>query len=180
MKLWILLIFIGAGTIASAESVAVGDAAGWDQAGRNHYLRCEFKDAARAFTKALQYRPKDSHIYHWLGKSYARMAEVASLLHASRDARKARLNLERAVELDPHNQEYLRTLFDFYLDSPEWLGGGLDKADLLVERIAPDDSGAQAFLRQLVANARQECSSPDWRIGQAMVWPSVPLGRIAP
>lgn len=172
--------WVGASMNASAETAGVGDAATWTQAGRNHYERCEFKDAARAFVKALQFRPKDARLYHWLGISYAKMAEVASLLHASRDAKKARLNLEQAVELEPHNREYLRSLFDFYLASPEWFGGGLDRAGLLVERIEPDDPGAQAFLRGLVTGARQEYRGADWRVRQATLLPAVPLRKIAP
>src|SRR5947209_11173227 len=93
---------------AASESIAARDVGAWTQVGHVRYEHCDFKDAARAFTKALRFRPEDAGLHHWLGKSYARMAEVASPLHASRDARKARVSLERAVELAPRNQEYLK------------------------------------------------------------------------
>jgi tetratricopeptide (TPR) repeat protein len=176
-----LLLLLGSTSFnVSAENIAIGDAAGWTGIGRANFERCEFKAAATAFTKALHYQPEDAGLHHWLGKSYARMAEVASPLHASRDARRARLSLERAVELSPNNQEYLRELFDLYLDSPEWFSGGLEKAANLVERIEPNDPGAQALLRTLLSGARSEYSGTYWRLRQATLLPSAQIGRVVP
>jgi tetratricopeptide (TPR) repeat protein len=140
----------------------------WAQTGRMRFEQCEFKDAARAFTKALQFRPDDASLHLWLGRSYARMAESATLLTASGNARHARKSYERAIELQPSDRSYIRELFDFYLDSPQWFKGGLDRAALLVPRIAPDDPGEQAFLKVLLADARQEFRGPDWRLRQAL------------
>jgi tetratricopeptide (TPR) repeat protein len=176
----LLLLFAGVSFGATVGNTVAGDAAGWAQKGRARFEICEFKDAARDFTRALRYQPEDASLYHWLGKSYARMAEISSPLHASRDARNARVNLERAVDLDPRNHEYLRELFDFYLVSPEWFSGGLGKAANLVERIEPDDPGAQAFLRELVAGAHQEYSGTYWRMRQATELPTREIGRMAP
>src|SRR5262245_34005607 len=126
---------IGASGAGAAEKSVVRDAEGWARVGHKSYEDCEFKSAARAFSKALQYLPKNAHLHHWLGRSYAKMAEIANPLRASKDARNARASLERAVELEPSNHEYLRELFDFYLDSPEWMSGGLDKAAQMVTQI---------------------------------------------
>jgi tetratricopeptide (TPR) repeat protein len=181
MKLWLVGLLLGLMNLnAASESIAISGKAGWAETGRSRFFACEFKGAASAFTKALQLRPDDARLHLWLGKSYARMAEVAGPLHAAGNARRARRNLERAVELDPGNREYLRGLFDFYLDSPEWFGGGLRRAALLVERIAPDDPGAQAFLRELVDGGREEYRSLDWRMRQATLVPSAQIGRIVP
>ena len=40
-------------------------------------------------------------------------------------ASKARQNFERAVQLDPQNREALSDLFEYYLEAPGFLGGGL-------------------------------------------------------
>lgn len=181
MKLWLMGLLLGTLSLnAASESVASDNHADWSATGRSRYFTCEFKDAARAFTKALQLQPGDARLHVWLGKSYARMAEVAGPLHAARNARKARWYLERAVDLEPRNREYLRELFDFYLDSPEWFGGGLGRAALLVERIAPDDPGTQAFLQSLLDSARQEYHSLDWRMRQTTLVPSTQFGRMVP
>jgi len=95
-------------------------AAQWESDGRSLFFACEFKQAARAFEKALAEQPDSAVLHFWLGKSYARLAEVSSPLSAPKNARKARRSLEQAVKFDPRNGEYLRELFDFYVDSPEW------------------------------------------------------------
>jgi tetratricopeptide (TPR) repeat protein len=165
---------------ATIKPLPGDDKADWAETGRSRFRDCEFKDAARAFTKALQFRPQDANLHFWLGKSYERMAEVAGPLHAAGNARQARRNLTRAVDLEPRNSEYLRELFDFYLDSPQWFRGGLDQAALLVERIAPDDPGQQAFLRVLLKGAQEEYHGADWRTRQATLVPTSKLGRIIP
>jgi tetratricopeptide (TPR) repeat protein len=155
-------------------------AEGWTKVGREHFERCEFKPAANAFSNALRQQPENARLHHWLGRSYARMAEVASPLHAVRDARKARLSLERAVELEPHNQEYLRELFDFYLNSSEWFSGGLTQAASLVEKIEPDNPGAHLLLVSLLNSAREEYHGAGWRMRQATLLPSGEIGRLLP
>ncbi len=181
MKLWtLLLVFGGLSWGASVENTVVGDAALWTRKGHDRFEICEFKGAAQAFSKALRSQPEDASLYYWLGKSYARMAEIAGPLHASRDARRARFSLERAVDLDPRNHEYLRELFDFYLDSPEWFSGGSGKAAVLVERIEPDDAAGQALLRELLAEARSEYRGPGWLMRQATLLPPAEIGRIVP
>ncbi len=181
MRLGIVwLVFGGVCLAASVENTGAGDAAGWARKGRASFESCEFKAAAQNFGRALQYQPEDASLYYWLGKSYARMAEIASPLHAPNDARRARFSLERAVDLEPGNREYLRELFDFYLDSPESLTRGLSKAPDLVERIAPDNPAAQALLRGLIADARSEYRGPTWRMRQATLAPSAGIGRIVP
>jgi len=176
----VLLLLLVSALSAVPATIATRDNADWVITGRAYYAKCEFKNAVRSFTKALHTRPEDAFAHHWLGKSYARMAEVASPLSASRDARKARVSLERAVELEPRNQEFLRELFGFYLDSPEWFSGGLDRAALLVNQIEPQDPGAQTLLRNLLADARQEYHGPTWRLRQATLLPTGQLGRIVP
>lgn len=168
------------GLSAATRFVVVDGKTDWAETGRERFAQCEFKDAARAFGKALQFRPNDASIHFWLGKSYARMAEVAGPLRAAGNARTARRSLERAVDLEPRKHEYLRELFDFYLDSPQWFSGGLQQAARLVERIAPDDPGQQAFLRVLVDGARQEYRGPDWRLRQATLVPASAAGRMIP
>jgi tetratricopeptide (TPR) repeat protein len=176
-----LLVLGGTGLFAaSASTSALGDVEGLTQIGRARYEHCEFKAAARAFSRALEAQPDAPQLHHWLGKSYARMAEVSSPLHAARDADRARRSLERAVELDPRNHEYLRELFYFYLDSPEWFGGGLKKAEELVDRIDPEDPGGQVLLRTLVEGARQEYHGATWRIRQSILVPSAQVGRVIP
>ena len=87
-----------------------------------------------SFERALAKEPDNPSLHFWLGKSYARMAEVSSLLSARRNARKAQAQLETATRLDPGNREFLMELFELYVDSPEYFDGGLSRATAMLER----------------------------------------------
>jgi tetratricopeptide (TPR) repeat protein len=178
MKNLLAGMLLAAMNLGATVKPVPNDKADWAATGRSRFEECEFKNAARAFTKALQFRPNDANLHLWLGRSYERMAEVSGPLHAAGNARQARRSLERAVDLEPRNPEYLRELFDFYLDSPQWFRGGLQQAALLVERIAPDDPGQQAFLRVLLTGAQKEYHGADWRARQATLVPSSGIGRV--
>src|SRR5947209_4636318 len=123
MRRVLAVAMLSCGIAAGAEP-----GADWAHLGQTRYDRCEFKAAAQAFSRAAAIRPEDADLQHWLGKSYAKLAEIDGPLLASRHATMARLSLERSVALDPANRHYLRELFDFYLDSPEWFSGGLERA----------------------------------------------------
>jgi tetratricopeptide (TPR) repeat protein len=174
----VLLLSAAAGSAAS-ESPGAETAAQWERDGRSLFLACEFKQAARAFEKALAEQPNSALLHYWLGKSYARLAEVSSLLSAPKNARKARRSLEQAVQIDPRNDEYLRELFDFYVDSPEWFSGGLERAAALLERISPEESGVEPRLKQL-ADSRKDHSGAGWWIERAVLWTSGAIGHLVP
>jgi tetratricopeptide (TPR) repeat protein len=129
--------------------------------GQSLFLACEFKRAARVFEKALSDQPENAPLHFWLGKSYARLAEISSPLSAPANARKARGHLEQAVRLDPQNREYRQELFDFYVDSPEWFHGGLRRAVELLERAGGIEIGGGDLRRQIVAS-QEEHSGASW------------------
>jgi tetratricopeptide (TPR) repeat protein len=175
-----LILWIAAAACAAAAGPpSIQGPPPWERRGRALFLACEFKPAARAFEKALKEEPARADLHYWLGKSYARLAEVSGPLSASRNARKARRSLEQAVSMEPRNDEYLRELFEFYLDSPEWFGGGLERAAALLERIRPGASGADALRKQL-ADSRREHSGAVWWMERAVLWTSGTMGRFVP
>jgi hypothetical protein len=104
-------------------------------------------------------QPNSAALYYWLGKSYVRRADVSSPLSAPKKARRARRNLEEAVKRDP--REYLMELFDFYVESPEWFDGGLQRTAALLELFSPADSGPESLHRE-IAYSRKEHSGPGW------------------
>ncbi len=172
------MISVAVGAAAS-RSLNAETVAQWERDGRSLFFACEFKQAARAFEKASAEQPDSARLHYWLGKSYARLAEVSSPLSAPKNARKARRNLEQAVHLDSRNDLYLQELFDFYLDSPEWFSGGLERAAALLERIDPGESGAESRFRQL-ADSRKEHSGAGWWIERAVLWTSGVIGHCVP
>jgi tetratricopeptide (TPR) repeat protein len=74
----------------------------------------------------------------WLGLAYGRRAQNTSkwkLFSALGLAGKTRERFEKAVELDKSNRVALLSLFEFYLEAPGMIGGGVDKAEQLAGRI---------------------------------------------
>ena len=91
-----------------------------------------------AFEEAVQLVPNVSQYRVWLGRAYGRRAENTSkwkFFSALSLAGKARESFERAVELDGENKDALLSLFDFYLEAPGMVGGGVEKAAPLAARI---------------------------------------------
>jgi tetratricopeptide (TPR) repeat protein len=179
VRYWSVIVLLSAAAGSAAAGPNAEPVAHWESDGQSLFLDCEFKQAARAFERALAEQPDRAVLHYWLGKSYARLADISGPLYAAKNARKARRSLERAVELDPQNGEYLRELFDFYVDSPEWSSGGLERAAALLERIDPSDPGAEPVLRQL-AESRKEHSGAGWWMRRAVLRTGDAIGYCVP
>jgi tetratricopeptide (TPR) repeat protein len=173
-----LLMSAAAGSAASVAANAEA-AAQWKGDGQSLFLACEFKRSARVFEKALADQPDSADLHYWLGKSYARLAEVSSPLSAPKNARKARRNLEQAVRIDPRNNEYMQELFEFYVESPEWFGGGLERAAVLAGRISPGGFGADPRRSEL-AGSREDHSGAGWWMRWAILRMSGAIGHFVP
>jgi tetratricopeptide (TPR) repeat protein len=147
--------------------------------GKALFQECEFGAAARAFEHALTEDHGNAEVHFWLGKSYARLAEVSGPLFARRNARKAQAHLERAAQLDPRNREFLIELFELYVDSPEYFDGGLNRATALLERLGPDDGGPASPSR-VVAEARKQYRGPSWALNKCILRTSGAAGYVVP
>ena len=110
--------------------------------GQCHLMQADYKQAGDAFEKALALAPRSSELHRLLGSVYGRRAETGSVFTAAGNARKARQYFEQAVELDPDNREAVANLFEYYLEAPSMLGGGIDKAENLAKRIVTLDAPA--------------------------------------
>ena len=110
--------------------------------GQCYFMQGQYKQAGEAFEKALALAPRSSELHRLLGNVYGRRAETGSVLTAPGNAKKARQYFEQAVELDPYNREAASNLFEYYLEAPSFLGGGIEKAQTLAKRIATLDMPA--------------------------------------
>src|SRR5689334_22496884 len=110
--------------------------------GQCHLMRGDYRMATEAFEKALALSPSSSELHRLLGNAYGRRAEMASVFTAPGYAREAHQYFEQAVNLDPNNREAVANLFEYYLEAPGIMGGGIDKAENLVTRISKLDPPA--------------------------------------
>ena len=169
----LILWMYAAATAAGATRLLAADK--YEQQGRALFFDCEFKRAGQAFEKASAAQPERADLYYWLGKTYERLADTSSLLTARKWARKAGHNLEDAVRLDPRNEEYVQELFNFYVDSPEWFGGGLKRAQALVE-----NTSVPAISAARIAASREEHSGAPWWTRAAILRTGSVMGALLP
>jgi len=147
-------------------------------AGRNHYMQGEYKKATEILEKAVAAEPDNSDYELWLGRAFGRRAETASPFTAPANANKARQHFEKAVQLNPRSLEALSDLFEYYLEAPGFMGGGLDKAVGVADQMASIDPveghGAQARL----AEKKKEFGSAEEHLQLAAEMAPHQVGRL--
>jgi cytochrome c-type biogenesis protein CcmH/NrfG len=115
----------------------------------------DYKKAAEAFERAFTMTPGNSEYARWLGRSFGRRAETSPFF-AAKYASKARVYFEKAVALDPNNDEALNDLFDYYLEAPGFRGGGYNKAEGIAQRIAERNPAEGHFAEARLADQRTQ------------------------
>lgn len=150
----------------------------WDLVGESYFMMGEFKRAGEAFQKAVAAEPGRSNYYLWLGRAYGRRAETSNPFSAPGLASKARQNFERAVELDPRNVEAMNDLFEYYVQAPGFLGGGLDKAAALAARIRNLDPAEFHFAQAQLAEKRKEWGTAEQQLRRAVDLAPKQAGRV--
>ena len=112
------------------------DAADYLLSGKNYFMSGDYKKAIEFLEKAVAASRDNAEYELWLGRAWGRRAETGGWMMAMSYASKARQCFEKAVALDPRNHEAKNDLFEFYLNAPGFLGGGIDKAEAAARSIA--------------------------------------------
>jgi Flp pilus assembly protein TadD len=146
--------------------------------GKNYFMLCDYKKAIGFFEKALAFSPTSSEFELWLGRAWGRRAESSSWLTAAVYASKARQCFEKAVALEPHNREARNDLFDFYLNAPGFLGGGVDKAEAIAKGIAVERPPEYEFEEAQLADRRKDHSAAEAHLRRAMALAPGDAGRV--
>jgi len=140
------------GSLRLLRALPVKDGAAYELIGRNYYMQHDYKEAIDSLEKACAAEPGNSGYALWLGRAFGRRAETSSPFTAPSYASKTRQYFEKAVQLDPRNLDALNDLFEYYMEAPGFLGGGLDKAAATAARMAQvnpaDGQAAQAHLAE--------------------------------
>ena len=146
--------------------------------GQCHFMQGDYKQAGEAFEKALALEPRSSELHRLLGSVYGRRAETGSMLTAPGNAKKARQYFEKAVELDPNNREAAANLFEYYLEAPGFLGGGLDKAENLAKRIATLDVPAGHHALAQLDRKQKRYDAAEQQLRSAVALAPRQIGRL--
>ncbi len=146
--------------------------------GKNWFMLRDYKRAIECFEKAASLAPANSDFELWLGRAWGRRAESSNWLAAGVYASRARQYFERAVALDPHNHEASNDLFDFYLNAPGFLGGGIDKAEAIARSIAPERPPEAEFEQAQIADRRKDYAAAEAHLRRAMTLAPAEPGRV--
>ncbi|HWR49597.1 MAG TPA: tetratricopeptide repeat protein [Bryobacteraceae bacterium] len=166
------------GALRSLAAVPDKSGAAYELMGMSYYMLGEFKKASEAFEKAVELEPGNSRYHNWLGRAYGRRAELSSFLTAPGLASKARKSFEQAVDLDPGNLEAASDLFDYYLEAPGIMGGGLDKAEALANRIKTANPAENHYMLARIAEKRRQYQTAEQQFRLAAEAAPRQVGRV--
>jgi len=146
--------------------------------GQNYFMLGDAKRAADFFQQAVAAEPNNSVYHHWLGRAYGRRAETGNPFTALGQASKARQSFEKAVELDPKNSDAVNDLFEYYLEAPGFVGGGLDKAAQVADRIAERDAAEGNYAHARIAEKHKQFPDVEKYLRRAMQLAPHQVGRV--
>jgi tetratricopeptide (TPR) repeat protein len=146
----IVCLIAGAGVAAAAQQAREpSDAKAAFDRGREAHNARKTDEAVRFFERAVALDSTSSLYQMWLGHAYSRQLSSASFLRKPFIARRTGEAYNMAVKLDPTSIDAAEARFEFYLNAPGIVGGGIDKARAEAARIGTLDA-----YRGGMANAR--------------------------
>ena len=99
-----------------------------------------------------------SEAQDWLGRACGMKAQNAGPIAGYKLARRVQAAFERAVNLDPKNSAAVDDLAEYYIGAPAIIGGGVDKAEALANRVLSVAPQAAHRTRALAAEANKDYS----------------------
>jgi tetratricopeptide (TPR) repeat protein len=108
---------------------------------KSHFELRQYDSAIGAAEKAIATAPDNSKYREWLGRSYGEKASKTSWLSALGLAKKAQEEFVTAVKLDDKNFAAYQALIEFDCAAPGIAGGGEDKAQPYIQKLAAMDAG---------------------------------------
>jgi tetratricopeptide (TPR) repeat protein len=102
---------------------------------RAYFSEDHFDEAVRECEAAAAAAPANSNYQRWLGSAYGEKAGHSGRFSAFGLAKKAHAAMEKAVQLDPKSVDAVSDLGEYCVDAPGIVGGGLDKANALAQKL---------------------------------------------
>ncbi len=128
----------------------------------------EWSTAASECQQAVDLDGENSDYHMWLGRALGEWADRATFLSAYSLGKRARTEFETAVRLDPRNPAALSDLGTFYKDAPALMGGGLDKAEGVADRLDSVEPARAHQLRGELGEQRKDYGAAEREFKQAV------------
>ena len=117
-------------------------------AGQQAHAAEDYEKAMELFEQATAAAPDVSRYHLWYGRACGMRADRIGMFGGFGLARKTLAAFRKAAEVDPANVEALNDLLEYYVAAPGIVGGGVEKAVPIAERLAtispPEGHRAQA------------------------------------
>src|SRR6185437_15376175 len=123
-------------------------------------------EAAAASIRAGREEASDNQL--WLGRASGMKAQRAGPIAGFKLARKVQASFARAAELNPNNVAALNDLGEYDVDAPFIVGGGLDKAQLLANRMMPRFPAAAHRLLARMADSDNDLPTAETEFKRAI------------
>ncbi len=166
------------GSLKVLQAIPSKDGAVYELMGRNYYMQADYKRATEVMEKALAMEPSNGEYALWLGRAWGRRAETSLPFTAPAYASKARQYFEKSVQLNPVDLEAQSDLFEYYLEAPGFLGGGLDKAQATASQISRISASEGQWAEAKLAEKRKESGSAEAHLRRAVELAPQQVGKI--
>lgn len=166
------------GSLKALQAIPQKDAAVYTLMGRDYYMLGDYKRATEVLDRAIAADASSAEAYLWAARAYGRRAETSSPFTAPGQASKARQYFEKSVQLDPKNVEAMGDLFEYYLEAPGFMGGGLDKAQALAVRMGAISPSEGHWAEAKIAEKRKEYGNAEAQLRSAIDAAPQQVGKI--
>jgi len=136
--------------------------------GQDYFMLGDYKKATDAFDHAIALGNGSSVLYVWAGRAYGRRAETSGPFSALGLASHARKYFETAVQLDISDKEATGDLLDYYLEAPGFLGGGLNKAQDLAQKVLAADPAEGQHMLAVLAEKSKDYTTAEAHLRRAI------------
>jgi tetratricopeptide (TPR) repeat protein len=128
---------------------------------RAYYAIDRWDDAVKYGERAVSLEPDNAEYHLWLGREYGRKAQDSKAFAAATNAKKAKNEFERAVQLDPSSVPARLDLSEYYTEAPGFMGGGVDKARDQAEQVEKYDAGTSHLILARIADKQKQYSEAE-------------------
>ena len=147
---------------AAAPAAQSTDAVAWAKRAEQAFTAGDFKQAAKSFERAVKVDAENPVYLEGLGRSYEREAEQSAAPMFL--TRKARVNFQRALRIDPNNAAALQDLADLEQQPIGLCEGNLNEASLLIDHLQTIDPDAAAREQWMHADSLKQEQRPGQRV----------------
>ena len=139
---------------------------------RAFYSEDHADEAIRECEAAVAAAPGNAVFHMWLGRAYGLKAGHSGAMSAFGLAKKAHVNMEKAVQLDPHSADAISDLGDYCVNAPGIVGGGLDKATAIAQKLLALDAPRGHRLLGEIAEKQKNIPQAETEFTAAATGPS--------